>query len=196
MDHREATITRAERGPLIPFVPLRKMKASWSALLVACLLVCVFSVWVNEAMIVALVGILSAIVFVAVACREFNLAVRLGTKELWGILGVAALIVALGWTNLPLRVVFLAFHGKFDRLAGELVAGRPVHFPTSIGPFQFVGGGVRDFVVGGVRHKTAYFICSGDVNEINGFVNHPEGYGFNLWSVNSLGKGWSYVCED
>lgn len=173
---------------LIPHKPLREMRKSGLALLIAVLLVSLFSIMVNEAKIVALVGIFSGIVFFAVACREFNLAVRLGTKELWGITGIVALIVALGWTNLPLRVVFFAFHREFDRLAGELAASKPVDFPRSVGPFGLVGGGVRN--------KTVYFISSGNPNEINGFVNHPEGYGFNLWSMTGLGKGWSYVSED
>ena len=173
---------------LISHKPVRQMKRSGIALLIAVLLVCVFSIWVNESMIVAAVGILSAIVFFSVACREFNLAVHLGTKELLGISGIAAMIVALGWTNLPLRLVFSAFRGDFDRLTGELVAGKTVTYPTSIGPFQFIAGGVRG--------ETAYLISSGDPHEINGFVNHPEGYGFNIFSVSPVGGGWAYICED
>lgn len=173
---------------LIPPKPVRKMKRSGLALLAALLLVCVFSIRVNEATIVVFVGILSAIGFFGVACREFNLAARLGTKEFLGISGVAGLVAAMGMANLPLRIVFFAFQGEFDRLAGELAAGKPVRFPASIGPFELIAGGVRD--------QTPYFIDSGNANEINGFVNHPEGHGFNIWSVTPLGRDWAYVSED
>ena len=35
-----------------------------------------------------------------------------------------------------------------------------------------------------------------DTYEINGFVRHPDGQGFNLWSCIRLDDAWSYIAED
>ena len=44
--------------------------------------------------------------------------------------------------------------------------------------------------------ETPYLSLNQEEWEIDGFVWHPDGYGFNLWSCITLDDAWSYISED
>jgi len=43
---------------------------------------------------------------------------------------------------------------------------------------------------------TPYLATNTDRQEIDGFVRHPKGLGFNIWSCVDLDDGWSCIAED
>ena len=102
----------------------------------------------------------------------------------------AALFLVLTWSHIPLRLVFRLYRPEFDRAAAQVDAGNPPATPFWIGPFR-----IR---MAGRRNPTGppYLASNRDPYEIEGFVRHPEGRGFNLWSCIALDDAWSYVQED
>ncbi len=43
---------------------------------------------------------------------------------------------------------------------------------------------------------TPYLSLNQEGWEIDGFVWHPDGHGFNLWLCITLDDAWSYISED
>lgn len=103
-------------------------------------------------------------------------------------LAFAAGFVGLVWFNLPLTAVFWMCRPSFERAARRLVETGGIRTPTWIGPFRIRFAGVRD--------GTPYFGTSKDEGEIDGFVRHPEGAGFNIWSCEKLDADWAFIMED
>ncbi len=140
-----------------------------------------------------LVGAASLIGLVAIGGAGVHSVRRNGgvqKKQLSAILVGMLILAGLGLTNAPLRATFSIFEPGFDSMGRQLVGGAPPDFPTWIGPFRVVDGGVRE------GSGAPYLMTSGHPFEINGFVRDPKGKYFNLWSITPLGGSWAYIEED
>ena len=102
----------------------------------------------------------------------------------------ALVLAGVAFTNAPLRLAFAFFESRFEAVGDQLVRGEQPDFPTWIGPFRIVDGGVRN------GSGAPYLMTSGQPYEINGFVRDPKGIYFNLWSITSVSEGWAYIEED
>lgn len=102
----------------------------------------------------------------------------------------AVLFIAIAWWHLPLRLVFRAYRPQFDQVAAQIEAGKIPATPFWIGPFRIrMAGRSGD-------SGPAYLASNREKWEIVGFVRHPDGYGFNLWSCITLDDEWAYISED
>ncbi|MCP4135982.1 MAG: hypothetical protein GY754_33745 [bacterium] len=102
----------------------------------------------------------------------------------------AVLFIGIAWTHVPLRIAFRIYRSEFDRVASQIESGTPPLVPFRIGPFKIE-------MVGRRRDSGPPYLGSNqDEWEINGFVKHPDGHGFNLWSCIRLDDVWSYIAED
>ncbi len=100
------------------------------------------------------------------------------------------LFVAITWSHIPVRLVFHACRTKFDQVASQIDAGTPPATPFWIGPYKIEMAGRRG-------DAGTPYVCRNQVSgEITGFVKHPEGRGFNIWSCIRLDDEWSYIAED
>jgi hypothetical protein len=113
---------------------------------------------------------------------------RWHTLSLW--LVPAAVFVSISCSHLPLRLVFRLHRAEFDRVATLIEKGTPPAVPFWIGPFRITMVGRRG------DSGTPYVATNTEKSEIDGFVRHPEGHGFNLWSWIPLDESWSYIAED
>jgi hypothetical protein len=102
----------------------------------------------------------------------------------------AALFTGITCSHLPLRLVFRLYRVDFDRVATRIENGTPPETPFWIGPFRITMVGRRG------DSGTPYVATNRDTSEIDGFVKHPKGHGFNLWSCVPLDDAWSYIAED
>lgn len=102
----------------------------------------------------------------------------------------AALFIGIACTHLPLRLVFSLHRAEFDRVASLIESGTQPQTPFRIGLFRIRMAGLRD------PSGTPYLATNEDRWEIEGFVRHPKGQGFNLWSCVTLDESWSYIKED
>ena len=100
----------------------------------------------------------------------------------------AAVFVGLVWYNLPLKAVFYVSRPAFEQAASQLLKSGEVKTPFWIGPFR-----IR---YAGVKNSVPYLGTNKGEWEIEGFVRHPEGEGFNPWSFKKLDRNWAYVSED
>jgi len=105
-------------------------------------------------------------------------------------LAPAALFVGIVWSHIPLRIAFRIHRAEFDRVASQIEAGAPPATPFWIGPFRIKMAGHR------CDSGTPYLSSNQEEWEIDGFVRHPHGQGFNLWSCITLDDEWSYIAED
>ena len=94
------------------------------------------------------------------------------------------------WSHIPLRLVFQMYNTEFDQIAVQIQVGTSPSTPFWIGPFKIKMAGQRG------DSGTPYLATNTDESEINGFVRHPNGHGFNLWSCIRLNDSWSYITED
>jgi hypothetical protein len=97
---------------------------------------------------------------------------------------------AVAGSGLPLRFVFHLYRTDFDRVAAQIESGTPPPTPFWIGPFRIRMVGRRG------DHGIPYVATNEDESEIDGFVKHPDGHGFNLWSSVTLDEAWAYIAED
>ena len=115
-----------------------------------------------------------------------------GTRPLWRTVTDSVLpafvFVAVAWPHFPLRLSFDVYQSQFEHVASQIEAGDAPTTPFWIGPFRIRTTGSRD--------GTPYLGLNQEDWEVDGFVRHPEGDGFNLWSSINLNQEWSYVCED
>ncbi len=102
----------------------------------------------------------------------------------------AIIFVGIAWPHIPLRLAFKIYRAEFDRAASQIETDTPPQTPFWIGPFKIKMAGRR------VNSGTPYLSSNQDESEIDGFVKHPEGHGFNLWSCIKLDDTWSYIAED
>lgn len=103
---------------------------------------------------------------------------------------VNLVLVGVAYTNAPLRLAFTFLESRFEAVGDQLARGEQPDFPTWIGPFRIIDGGVRD------ESGAPYLMTSGQLHEINGFVRDPRGTYFNLWSITPVSEGWAYIEED
>ena len=140
------------------------------------------------------VGILASFVVVLFALA-LALARCLRTQRpRWQILAStlipAALFAGIACSSLPLRLVFRLHRAEFDRVASQIEMGTPPATPFWIGPFKIKMVGRRG------DSGTPYVATNEEKSEIDGFVSHPKGDGFNLWSCVTLDDKWAYIAED
>lgn len=102
----------------------------------------------------------------------------------------AVLFAAIVGSFLPLRLAFYLHRADFDQVALQIDQGNPPATPFWIGPFKIQMVGHRE------DSGILYLATNRDSSEIKGFVRHPDGYGFNLWSRITLDEAWSYIAED
>ena len=103
-------------------------------------------------------------------------------------------VALLGLTNAPIRIAFISMESRFEATSEGILSGNPPHFPTWIGPFRIIGGGIR--YSDKTPYRVPYLMTGGQDYEIMGFVRDPEGRQFNIWTITSLTKDWAYVEED
>lgn len=132
---------------------------------------------------VALVGLATAIV----RCIYTK-------RSRWRALGLTItpviLFVAIAWFHIPVRLIFRVYRARFDQVASQIEAGNPPATPFWIGPYKIEMAGRRG------ETGTPYVCRNQDSGEITGFVKHPAGDGFNIWSCITLDDAWSYIAED
>lgn len=102
----------------------------------------------------------------------------------------AILFILIAWSHIPLRLVFWFHRSQFEQVVSEFEAGNPPATPFRIGPFKIKVAGRRG------ESGTPYLATNEESSEIEGFVRHPDGQGFNLWSCITLDDEWSYIAED
>ncbi len=92
--------------------------------------------------------------------------------------------------SLPLKLAFSVYEAEFENAVARLSDhSTPSITPMRIGPFTIHQIGQR-------KSGVPYLATNKDSWEINGFVRHPEGHGFNLWSEITLNENWAYIAED
>jgi len=100
------------------------------------------------------------------------------------------LFVAIAWSHVPLHIAFRLHRSQFDEVAAQIEAGDPPVTPFWIGPFKIERAGRRG------ASGTPYLAVNAEPSEVDGFVRHPDGHGFNLWSCITLDDSWSVIAED
>ena len=115
---------------------------------------------------------------------------QLRWQALVSTLATATLFIGIAWLDIPLRVAFRVYRSEFDRVASEVESGTSPATPFWIGPFKIEMVGRRG------DPGTPYLSLNQEEWEIDGFVRHPNGHGFNPWSCITLDDAWSYVAED
>ena len=157
---------------------------------VAILAACLVSIVLIERVTVILTC--AAIVWVTVAVAGVRWALTRTSR--WRAIGAtiapAILFVAIAGSHLPLRLAFRLYRSQFEQAALQIEAANPPATPFRIGPFKIRMAGRRG------DSGTPYLASNDETYEINGFVRHPDGYGFNLWSCITLDDAWSYIAED
>lgn len=117
-----------------------------------------------------------------------------GKRSLWhGMLSTlipGILFIGIASSHVPLRIAFRVYRARFDLVAARIETGNPPATPFWIGPFKIKMLGRR-----GVP-AIPYLGSNEDQWEIEGFVRHPGGGGFNIWSCITLDDKWSYIAED
>ena len=133
-----------------------------------------------------MVRLVSFVVFFVTALVVFE---RLVSKRgvRWRAYAPAVLFAAITWTHLPLKLVF---QSEFERMASAIDEGSMLKTPFWTGPFEIKR-------VGGDHDSDPPFLATntGD-HDIVGFVMHPKGHGYPVWSCITLDKEWSYTLED
>lgn len=168
---------------------MRKFKAYIYSLLavLAAIAVSIFlieqSIIILSCLFVTLVTIIAAAVRCSTAkCSRFRALTKTTIP--------AILYIAIALSHIPLRITFRIYRSEFDQVAAQIQNGKPPETPFWIGPFKIKMTGVHE------NSKMPYLASNTDKLEINGFVRHPEGQGFNLWSCIELDDSWSYISED
>ena len=150
----------------------------------------VLSLFIREDSIVILCSMavgFFAVVFMLVCCILARRS-RLQTLLVW--LVFAAVFIGVAGSHLPLRLIFRLHRAEFDHVVAFIENGIPPAVPFWIGPFRIAMVGQRG------DSETPFLATNNDVSEIDGFVRHPQGHGFNLWSSIKLYDSWSYISED
>jgi len=164
------------------------MRISTIILCCGLLIVAVISLVVRDVFFVRGLSLIALAILTAIGivCTR-----RAGQRQASQMIILGALVLAgMAFTNVPLRLAFAFFESRFEAVGDQLVRGEQPDFPTWIGPFRIIDGGVRD------GSGAPYLITSGQPYEINGFVRDPKGTYFNLWSITSVSEGWAYIEED
>jgi hypothetical protein len=168
---------------------MRKMKLILPSA-IAILAATVVTVVLVEDTIVLLGCILAALAGITVAAVRCIHSKHSRLRALAVTLAPVIIFIAIAWSHLPLRLTFRALRPQFEHAASQIEAGTPPATPFWIGPFKIKMAGRRG------DSGTPYLASNEETSEINGFVRHPDGHGFNLWSCITLDDAWSYIAED
>ena len=153
------------------------------------LIVAVISLVVRDLFFVRALSLIALAILTAIGIICTQRAGQRQVSQMTIIFG-ALVLAGAAFTNAPLRLAFAIFESRFEAVGDQLVKGEQPKFPTWIGPFRIIDGGVRE------GSGAPYLMTSGQPYEINGFVRDPEGTYFNLWSITSVSEGWAYIEED
>jgi hypothetical protein len=165
---------------------IKKLIPSVIAVLAAILV----SLFLREDTIGLLASLVVALFALALALARCLRPQRPRWKILVATLVPALLFCVVASSTLPLRLVFRLHRAEFDRVASQIEIGAPPATPFWIGPFKIKMVGRRG------DSGTPYVATNQEKSEIDGFVRHPDGHGFNLWSCVRLDDQWSYIAED
>lgn len=157
---------------------------------IALLMAIVISIVVIEDTSVILICLAVALVGLATAAVRSIHAKESRLHAIGLTLAPVVIFVVVAWSHLPLRLAFRVLRPQFDEAALQIQASNPPDAPFWIGPFRIKMAGRRG------DSGTPYLASNEDTWEINGFVRHPDGHGFNLWSCITLDDAWSYISED
>jgi len=166
------------------------MKLNWHPSVIAMLLAVLQSLFVRESSMAVLASMAVGLFALAVAAAGFFRSRRPRWRVAASRLIPAALYISILMSHLPLRAVFRIYRPAFDRAAAMIEKGSPPDTPFWIGPFRIRMAGRRG------DSGTPYLATNTDRQEIDGFVRHPKGHGFNIWSCVALDDGWSCIAED
>lgn len=169
----------------------RSVRWGWfTACGAAALTAVLLSLFVREELFLLLCSMavgLFALAFAVIGCLAAH-------RPRWQVLVIwlipATLFITIACSHLPLRLTFRAHRAQFDRVAALIEQGAPPAVPFWIGPFRIKMVGRRG------DSGTPYVATNRDSSEIDGFVKHPKGHGFNLWSCIPLDDSWAYIAED
>lgn len=172
------------------------MKVSPIVFPTASLLICsVVSLLFREDTVVlftgAFLGLLNMIL-----CARVLLTASTQRKNLTAVALLVATLIPIGiaYTDYPLKLAFRFVAPRFDEIANQVSTGAGVPpTPFQIGIFQITEVGVRG------KEHVPYFRTYGETNagfDMVGFVRHPLGHGFNLWSSITLNDHWAFIAED
>jgi hypothetical protein len=168
---------------------MKKMKLFLPSAIAALTAVIVTIVLIEDT-IVLLACLLVALIGFAVTAVRCIQTKHSRLRALGLTLAPAIVFLAIAWSHFPLRLTFRILRPRFEQVASQIEAGTPPATPFWIGPFKIK-------MVG--RHGeagTPYLASNAKSYEIDGFVRHPDGRGFNLWSCIRLDDAWSYIAED
>lgn len=159
--------------------------------LLAFIFAIVFSIWVREDDAVIILCTLLAVVVACVGGRFLVGNRDARTSGAWiAVLFSVGVPVFVAITDAPLKLAFWFVESRLETLANDVTIGNPPVTPFRAGIFVIKQVGVRG------TPPVPFFLTSGDLGEINGFVRHPNGYGFNVWSSIRLNDNWAYIAED
>ncbi len=170
-------------------------KSDWIYLLILCLAASsiaaiLLSVWVREESLVYLVSFLIAALGAGSAIVGGVAAVGYRRQALLLTLAPTIVFVVLSCSHWPLKLAFHFYEDEFEAIARSLENGEVLQTPTRVGPFRIQEVGRRS------DGAVPYLDVRGRKGEIVGFVRHPLGEGFNLWSCITLTDNWSFIAED
>jgi hypothetical protein len=168
---------------------MKKLKPFLSGA-IALVLAVLISIAVIEDTSVILLSLAVALVGIAMAIVRCIHAKHSRMRVLGATLAPVIIFVAIFWSHIPLRLTFRMLRPQFEQAALQIKAGTPPATPFWIGPFRIKMAGRRG------DSGTPYLASNEETSEINGFVRHPDGHGFNLWSCITLDDAWSYIAED
>jgi hypothetical protein len=167
-------------------IKIKKLIPSGIAVLAAFLV----SVFLREDTVGILASFVVALFALALALARCLRPQRPRWQILASTLIPAVVFAGITCSNLPLRLVFRLHRAEFDRVVSQIEMGALPATPFWIGPFKIKMVGRRG------DSGTPYVATNEEKSEIDGFVKHPKGNGFNLWSCVTLDDKWAYIAED
>ena len=156
----------------------------------AALLAVLVSILFMEETIVILSCLAVALVGLGLASARCIFTKRSRWRAFGSVIAPTILFVAIAGSHIPLRIAFRLHRSQFEQVASQIEAGNPPATPFRIGPFKIKKAGRRS------GSGTPYLASNEETYQIDGFVKHPDGHGFNLWSCITLDDTWSYIAED
>ena len=157
---------------------------------IALVLAVLVSITVIEDTCVILLSLAVALAGLAMAIVRCIHAKQSRMRALGAVLAPVVIFVVIFGSRLPVRLTFRMFRPQFEQAALQIKSGNPPATPFWIGPFRIKMAGRRG------DSGIPYLASNEETSEINGFVRHPDGHGFNLWSCIALDDAWSYIAED
>lgn len=90
--------------------------------------------------------------------------------------------------NWHAQLFFPSLVQEAEKIAMQIKNGETIETPFYLGVYK-----IKEV---GIRKNTVYLWTDPDPSGPTGFVQHPEGVGFNLWSATNVDDNWAYIKED